>query len=145
MLIQLTIGGALIVLTGVLATLVWWGLELNLSRLSVWSRRPPHGPKLAVLLGISLIWTVFMLTVAAWVWAIAYRALGIFATFEESLYFSLVAFTTLGFGDLLLPDDWRLLGGLAAANGLILFGLLTAMLVEALRSTRSRQRNDGKH
>ncbi len=86
-----------------------------------------------------------MLTVAAWVWAIAYRALGIFATFEESLYFSLVAFTTLGFGDLLLPDDWRLLGGLAAANGLILFGLLTAMLVEALRSTRSRQRNDGKH
>ena len=52
----------------------------------------------------------------------------------------MVAFTTLGFGDVILPQEWRLLGGLAAANGLMIFGFLTAMLVETLRHTRRRQR-----
>ena len=75
-------------------------------------------------------------------WAIALRLLGIFETFESSMYFSLVAFTTLGFGDILLPQEWRLLGGMAAANGLLLFGLLTAILVETLRLARREQQKD---
>ena len=65
---------------------------------------------------------------------------GIFESFEASVYFALVAFTTLGFGDILLPLEWRLLAGLAAANGLLIFGIFTAMLVETIRETRSRQR-----
>ena len=62
-----------------------------------------------------------------------------FATLEASVYFSLVAYTTLGFGDILLPNDWRLLSGMAAANGLLNFGLLTAILVETLRQIRLGQ------
>ncbi len=93
-----------------------------------------------IVLSLSLIWTLIMMTIAVWVWAIALRVLEIFATFEASVYFSLVAFTTLGFGDILLPQEWRLLGGMAAANGLLMFGLLTAILVEILRDTRARQR-----
>ena len=87
-----------------------------------------------VILSLSLVWTLGMMTIAVWVWAVALRVLEIFITFEASVYFSLVAFTTLGFGDLLLPQEWRLLGGLAAANGLLMFGLLTAILVETLRA-----------
>ena len=79
--------------------------------------------------------------VSVWIWAIALWVLNIFQTIEASVYFSLVAFTTLGFGDILLPVEWRLLGGLAAANGLLIFGILTAMLVETLRQTRLRQRD----
>ena len=81
------------------------------------------------------------MTVSVWIWAIAFWSLQIFTTFEACVYFSLVAFTTLGFGDILLPVKWRLLAGMSAANGLLIFGLLTAMLVETLRQTRSRQRN----
>ncbi len=80
------------------------------------------------------------MTASVWVWAIALWVIGIFQTFETTVYFSLVVFTTLGFGDILMPPEWRLLGGLAAANGLLIFGLLTAMLVETLRQTRLRQR-----
>ena len=69
--------------------------------------------------------------------------IGIFVLFEASVYFALVAFTTLGFGDLLLPQEWRLLGGICAANGLLMIGLLTAILVETLRETRLRQRGNG--
>ena len=140
MFMQLVIGSFLTLSSIVVAALSWWALEAVLRRLHGWSMRPPHGPKLVSVLSLSLVWTLFMMTVAVWLWAVALYLLGIFATFEASVYFSLVAFTTLGFGDVLLPQEWRLLGGLAAANGLLMFGLLTAIMVEILRETRQRQR-----
>lgn len=93
-----------------------------------------------LVLSLTLVWTLLMMTVAVSVWAVALFRLDIFVEFEASVYFALVAFTTLGFGDILLPLEWRLLGGMAAANGLLMFGLLTAILVEIIRDTRSRQR-----
>lgn len=140
MILQLFIGSALVLLTTLSSAFFWLVLEFSLIRLHPWLQRPPHGRKLVALLFAALVSTLLMMTVAVWIWAIALWLLGIFITFEASVYFSLVAFTTLGFGDLLLPMEWRLLGGLAAANGLLLFGLLTAMLVETLRETRARQR-----
>lgn len=139
MLIQLLLGSALIVITALVASLSWWILEISLVRTHTWIARPPHGPKLTVALLLAMMWTLLMMTISVWIWAIALWLLGIFTSFEASVYFSLVAFTTLGFGDILLPVEWRLLGGLAAANGLLVFGLLTAMLVETLRQTRLRQ------
>lgn len=141
MLTQLVLGSLIIFLTVVLAALSWWGLEQVLLRLHPWAVRPPHGPKLIVVLTLALIWTLGMMTLSVWVWALALHALHVFTSFEESIYFSLVAFTTLGFGDILLPVEWRLLGGMAAANGLLMFGLLTAIMVETLRDTRQKQRN----
>lgn len=140
MLVQLALGSVLIVLTMAVSAVFWLILENILIRLHDWTRWPPHGPKLVAILLIALGSTLLMMTSAVWIWAAALYLLDIFATFEASIYFSLVAFTTLGFGDLLLPTEWRLLGGLSAANGLLLFGLMTAMLVETLRETRLRQR-----
>lgn len=137
---QLALGSALILVTIVIAAFSWWVLEAIIVRLHPWVVLPPHGPKLMAFLSLALIWTLGMMTVSVWVWAIALYSLKIFIGFESAVYFSLVAFTTLGFGDVLLPPDWRLLGGMAAANGLLLFGLMTAILVEILRDTRQRQR-----
>ena len=81
-----------------------------------------------------------MIAAAVWLWTVAFHRLGVFANVEEATYFALVSFTTLGFGDILLPLEWRLLGGVAAANGLLLFGLLTAILVETIRGVRLNQR-----
>lgn len=142
MLIQLVLGSAIIIATCVVAALSWWALEVCLMRARHWVARPPHGPKLTLILSVTMIWTLIMMTVSVWIWAVALWCLQIFITLEASVYFSLVAFTTLGFGDILLPVEWRLLGGLAAANGLLVFGLLTAMLVETLRQTRSHQRRE---
>lgn len=76
---------------------------------------------------------------AVWAWALMMLALGIFQTLELSVYFALVAFTTLGFGDILLPIEWRLLGGMAALNGLLNIGLVTAAMIETLRQLRLQQ------
>jgi hypothetical protein len=50
-------------------------------------------------------------------------------TFEEAVYFSVVTFTTLGYGDITLADhQWRLLSGAEALNGVLLVGWSTALL-----------------
>ncbi|MEM9573769.1 MAG: ion channel [Pseudomonadota bacterium] len=139
MIIQLVFGSLLIAATSMVAAVSWLGLELILIRTHQWAERPPHFIKLAFALLMALLWSILMVTISVWIWAIAFWLLQIFDTFESAVYFSLVAFTTLGFGDILLPVEWRLLGGLAAANGLLIFGLLTAMLIETLRQTRLRQ------
>lgn len=141
MLTQLLLGGGLTLATIFVAALSWWALSSLLARLHSWAEWPPHGPKLMVILVTSLVWVLGMMTLAVWIWAFALFQLAIFSTFEEAMYFSLVAFTTLGFGDILLPQEWRLLGGMSAANGLLMIGLLTAILVETLRETRTRQRD----
>lgn len=63
-------------------------------------------------------------------WAGAFLHFDLFADVETALYFAAVTYTTLGFGDLLIDPPWRLLSGAAAANGLLLFGLSAAFLVE---------------
>ncbi|PTQ74820.1 ion channel [Celeribacter persicus] len=139
MFLQILVGSALILLSVFVAALGFLMLELVLQRAHNWLIREPHRPKLAFVLFGAVIAVLWMITTGVWIWAIAFRSLGLFVHFEEALYFSLVAFTTLGFGDLLLPDAWRLLGGFAATNGLLNIGMMTALLMEVLRHVRRTQ------
>ena len=64
-------------------------------------------------------------------WALVYLVLpGIteFDSFEKALYFSMVTFTTLGYGEITLASDNRILAGLEAMNGIILIGWSTAFM-----------------
>ncbi|RVT87456.1 two pore domain potassium channel family protein [Rhodobacteraceae bacterium CCMM004] len=142
MVVQLALGSLLIVLTAMASGAAVWLLEAWLMPLRGWLRRPPLRRKLALTLGLAMVWAVLVMTLGVWIWAVAFHLLDVFEDFETALYFALVAFTTLGFGDLLLPPEWRLLAGLSAAAGLLNFGLLTAILVDALRLTRQHQRGD---
>ena len=71
--------------------------------------------------------------IEAVIWAISYLALDAIQTVEEALYFSIVTFTTLGFGDITLDESWRLLASLEAANGIIIFGWSTAIVMAAVQ------------
>ena len=66
--------------------------------------------------------------VEAGIWAATYVELGAFASLEPALYFSTVTFTTLGYGDLVVGDQWRLLASFEAANGTIMFGWTSAWI-----------------
>ena len=50
-------------------------------------------------------------------------------TLDDAVYFSLVTFTTLGYGDITLDEKWRVLAAFEAANGIIMFGWTTAIIV----------------
>jgi len=67
------------------------------------------------------------------VWAFTYVALGAIQGFEKALYFSMVTFTTLGYGDVVPHERWRLLASFEAANGIILFGWTTAIVIAVVQ------------
>lgn len=79
---------------------------------------------------------------AASIWAAFYDLQGLFPDYETSLYFSLGTYTTIGYGDVVLPERWRLLGGIEGISGVLLCGLSTGFIfaiVNAFFKTRLQQ------
>ena len=73
-------------------------------------------------------------TLEAWCWAALYLFLGEFTKLHEALYFSVVTFTTLGYGDITLSEQWHVLSTFEAMGGLILFGTSTAFLLGLMQN-----------
>jgi voltage-gated potassium channel Kch len=61
-------------------------------------------------------------------WAYFFIHLGEFSEFDQALYFSMVTYTTLGYGDVTLSQEHQIISGLEAIDGIILFGVSTASL-----------------
>jgi hypothetical protein len=79
-------------------------------------------------------------------WALSFLAVGESWSFEKAVYYSAENYTALGYGDIVLSDPWRLLGPLEAINGLLLFGLSTAVMFAVLsRLIASRLRSQLGH
>lgn len=139
MFVQIAIGTVVLTLNIAVAALAAFALELTFQSIHHWLVRPPQRPKLFLLLMVTGLWVLAVVTVGVWIWGLTLLQVGAFATLEEAVYFALVAFTTLGLGDLIAHPEWRILAAMAAANGFLSFGLLTALLVEALRQVRLAQ------
>ena len=72
-------------------------------------------------------------------WAGVFILCGEFQDFATAYYHSAVNYTSLGYGDLIMSPSWKLLGPLETANGMLLFGVSTAMIfavVQRLVETR---------
>lgn len=77
------------------------------------------------------IFLIFIHLIQAAIWALVFMLLPEvteFETFEKSMYFSLVTFTTLGYGEITIASSNRLLAGLEAINGITLIGWSTAFM-----------------
>ena len=66
------------------------------------------------------------------VWAAFFVLIGALPDIELAMYFSLTSYTTVGYGDVLLPEPWRLLGPLEAAVGVLMLGWSTGILVAVI-------------
>lgn len=71
-------------------------------------------------------------------WAVLFSGCGEFETFAAAFYHSVVNFTTLGYGDVVMSEEKRLLGALEAANGVMMFGLTTSVLFAVLTALARR-------
>lgn len=139
MLLQIALGAGLLVVNVLVMALAALVLETGFRAAHPWLVRPPQRLKLLLMLVTVGIWVLSVLTVGIWMWAYVLFETGVFKSMEESLYFSIEAFSTLGLGDVVPKPEWRILAAMAAVNGLLSFGLLTALLVEALRQVRLAQ------
>ena len=86
---------------------------------------------------------MFLHVIQTSLWAVFYYTQGLFNDFETSLYFSMVSFTTIGYGDVLLPQRWRLLGVIEGFSGVLLCGISTAFIfavINVMFQIRFRQR-----
>ncbi len=81
----------------------------------------------AVMIVVSVL-TALMHLMQIALWALAILLCGATATFADAFYCSAQNYTSLGYGDFVFSKTWRLLGPLEAINGLLLFGLSTAVM-----------------
>jgi hypothetical protein len=139
MLVQIALGTGLLILNLVVMAVAALVLKTAFRRSHPWLVSQPQRPKLLLMLvGVGL-WVLAVITSGVWIWATTLHILGAFTTLEEAVYFAIESFTTLGLGDVVPRKEWRILAAMTAVNGFLSFGLLTALLVEALRQVRLPQ------
>ena len=69
------------------------------------------------------------------IWSLVYDRFDAAPAGTDLIYFAFVNYTTLGYGDVLPVERWRLLGPLTAMNGVLLFGWSTAVIFDVMRRT----------
>jgi len=113
----------------------------TLVNFSAWlfTRRPSlEQGNAMVLYTLMLILAFFVLIllhlIETGIWGIFYYWRGLFPDFETSLYFSLGSYTTIGYGDVVLPQRWRMLGGIEGLSGVLLCGLSAAFVFALVNS-----------
>jgi hypothetical protein len=72
-------------------------------------------------------WTLLMHLLQIAVWAFHYALKDVMPDLASAFYFSAVTYTTTGYGDLVLPAEWRLVGSVEALTGILMCGLSTGM------------------
>jgi voltage-gated potassium channel Kch len=70
-------------------------------------------------------WIILLHLAEITVWAAFYLWRDAMPDLASALYFSAVTYTTTGYGDLVLPQGWRLLGGVHALTGILMCGWST--------------------
>jgi hypothetical protein len=127
-LLQLVVALALMVATTVIHGLFMVGAMAVLGKTHAkrWGMRS-RWTRISLVAG--LVQMMFLASVAeVALWAAVYVAVGALSAAEPALYFSMVTFTTLGYGDVLLHPSWRLLASFQAATGIIMFGWTTGII-----------------
>ena len=86
-----------------------------------------------------MIPTVMVLMTAhvleVFLWSLAYASFDVGPAGADLKYLAFTNYTTLGYGDIVPVERWRLLGPITAMNGVLLFGWSTAVVFEVLRRT----------
>ena len=86
-------------------------------------------------------WIILLHLIEITFWAFFYAWRDAFPDLVSALYFSAVTYTTTGYGDLVLPQEWRLVGGVEALTGILMCGWSAAVfftVVTRMNETRSK-------
>jgi hypothetical protein len=71
-------------------------------------------------------------------WALLFQFLGEFQQFDTAFYHSAVNFGSLGYGDIVMSDQHKLLGALEAINGVLMIGVSTAALMTTFQNATKK-------
>ncbi len=100
--------------------------EYLVNNSSLWS-------SLVVINGVMLLLVIGNLgQIAIWAWL--FLVLEEFQQFDLAFYHSAVNFGSLGYGDIVMSDEHKLLGALEAINGVLMIGVSTAALMTTFQN-----------
>ena len=136
MLVQLVIGSLVIIATVAIQAEMFGLMTRRHEPVLTWTRHRFRRMAGTVFISIAMLMVLATMTIEVWLWALVLLLTGAVQGLEPAVYFALVCFTTLGFGDITLATEWRLLSALIGANGFLMFGWSTAFMVELIRKTR---------
>jgi hypothetical protein len=141
MLMNILIAAFIMILTVVIhAGVMILALRGIQKQVSGWRQRLKHTYFYQVGVVVVLMFLASLIEVL--IWAVAYLVLNAIQGLEQALYFSMVTFTTLGYGDVVLDERWRLLASFEAANGIIMFGWTTAVVMAVVHHVYFRKENE---
>jgi len=92
----------------------------------------------AISMVLMMLFTGHLVQIA--IWAALFMYLGEFTDFLTAFYHSAVNFASLGYGDIVMSEKWRLLGALEASNGVLMFGLSAGTLLSVMTNLFSRHK-----
>jgi len=128
---QLLLGGGVNIINIAIHALVMT-LVVGVARRAAANKSHPSLFLIAIMIPtVSVLMTTHTLEV--FVWALAYSLVDAAPPGSNLVYFAFVNYTTLGYGDVVPVERWRLLGPMTAMNGVLLFGWSTAVIFEVLR------------
>jgi hypothetical protein len=132
MILQLVVAFGLICATVIVHALGTLEAIAHLGR--TWRQRKQHRRRMTAEIQIVRVISVLLLLhlAEAGIWAGFYRLSGLLPDMETAIYFSITSYTTVGYGDVVLPAPWRLLGPVEAAIGILMFGWSTAVMVAVI-------------
>ncbi|MFB2648038.1 ion channel [Shewanella mangrovisoli] len=94
-----------------------------------------HDSLVAGVLGLFGITSIVMLgnLLQIVAWGSLFLFLGEFDNLHDAIYHSGVNFATLGYGDIVMSEKWKLLGPIEAVNGALMIGLSGASMLAVLQ------------
>jgi hypothetical protein len=137
MLSQLLVGGIVCIVNIAIHALVMTGVVHAANASGARSAMRPWLFLLSVMIAVvSVLMAAHAVEVI--VWALAYAIVDAAPAGTDLMYFAFVNYTTLGYGDVVPVERWKLLGPITAMNGVLLFGWSTAVIFEVLRRAMAR-------
>lgn len=86
-------------------------------------------------------WMVLLHLVEIVAWSLLYVAKDALPDLPTAVYFSAVTYTTTGYGDVVLPEMWRLVGGVEALTGILMCGWSTGFFFAVVSQMYKAQSN----
>ena len=142
MLVNLLLGSVTVFVSmGIQVTFVVWMVRYLINKMEADTKRLGFGfDSYVVSVVLLMLFFGHLLQIA--IWAAVFVYLQEFGDFYSAFYHSTVNFASLGYGDIVMSEKWRLLGALEACNGVLMFGLSAGTLLAVMTRLFARHRSE---
>ncbi len=139
MLLQLIIGTITIIFIVIVSVELLEVFSKCIQKIKTYFEQHYYKLSRSIVIACSVLCVMFTMTFQVWIWAFVLQLTGALSGIEPSIYFALVCFTTLGFGDIILSEEWRILSAMIAANGLLMFSWGAAYLLDVFQTMKKNK------